>query len=198
MIRVGQCSAGPGTQPRAGGRQLRSELLWDEQSLLSAALVGVRVRLACQHTPACVGGDPGQGAREIWEPPSEERALWKAKPLSLPREQEFFKGCNYRAAEREQPADPTLPGRRPGLEPRRAPRRVPSCLDASGVPQGHPAAFRVTPGAAEVALATFMPTRHESAGFGVAPVQNFCLMAIFLPTLFPFKCEVSPARTPAS
>lgn len=98
MIRVRQCSAGPGTQPRAGGRQLRSELLWDEQSLLSAALVGVRVRLARQHTPACVGGDPGQGAREIWESPSEERALWKAKPLPLPREQEFFKGCNYRAA----------------------------------------------------------------------------------------------------
>lgn len=48
-----------------------------------------------------MGGDPGQGAREIWEPPSEERALWKAKPFPLPREQEFFKGCNYRAAERE-------------------------------------------------------------------------------------------------
>lgn len=110
-----------------------------------------------------MGGDPGQGAREIWEPPPEERALWKADPLPLPREQEFFKGCNYRAAEQRQPADPTLPGRRPGLEPWRAPRRVPSCLHASGVPQGHPAAFGVTPGAAEVSLAT-LPLQFAPLG----------------------------------
>lgn len=33
--------------------------------------------------------------------PSEERALWKANAFPLPREQEFFKACNYRAAEQE-------------------------------------------------------------------------------------------------
>lgn len=68
--------------------------------------------------PAHSGVWVGTLAKVLEKFGSRHRALWKANPLALPREQEFFKGCNYRAAERRQPADPTLPGRRPGLSPR--------------------------------------------------------------------------------
>lgn len=42
--------------PGLGGGSCTADPLWDEQSLVSAALVGPRVRLACQRTPACGWG----------------------------------------------------------------------------------------------------------------------------------------------
>lgn len=142
-----------------------------------------------------VGGDPGQGAREIWEPPSEERALRKAKPFPLPREQEFFKACNYRSAEREA-ARGSHAAAPAGSE---ACAELPACLRAApgthSLLQGKPRASR---GVFGHSAAANHPTRQESGGSGLAPVRDSCLMAIFLPPLFHFKCEVSPARAPAS
>lgn len=42
-------------------------------------------------------------------------------------------------------------------------------------------------------------TQQESSRFGLAPVQDFCLTATFLPpSLFSFQCKVPPDCTPAS
>lgn len=135
-----------------------------------------------------MGGDPGQGAREIWEPPSEERALWKANPFALPREQEFFKACNYRAAEREAASGSHAAGTaaRVGvLAGSEACAELPGCLwGAPGTPsrlQGNPSGRRCVFGNSAAAN---HPTRQESSGIGLAPVQDFCLMAIFLPLSF--------------
>lgn len=103
--------------------------------------------------------------------------------------------------EREQPADPTLPGRRPGLSPgglRGVCRAAWMPLGAPGTPsrlQGSPGGTR---GVFGDSAAADHPTRQESSGFRLAAVQDFCSMVVFLSTLFPFKCKVSPASTPAS
>lgn len=156
MIRVPQCSAAPGTQPRAGGRQLHSEMVWDEQTWFGISRSGGSASET--RMPALSGVWVGTLAKVLEKSGSRHRrsALFGRRSRSLCPESRNFSKAAITAQPLpggRQPADPTLPGRRPGLQPRRAPRRVPGCLDASGVPQGQPAAFGVTPGAAEVSLA---------------------------------------------
>lgn len=82
-------------------------------------------------------GDPGQGAREIWEPPSAECALRKANPFHslCPESRNFSKPAIITLSWRK-PADPTLAGRQPNPDPSKAPWRVPSRPAAFGVPRG--------------------------------------------------------------
>lgn len=154
MIRVQQCSAGPGTQPRAGGRQLR------RGADLGRAVPGLSRSggsASETHMPAHSSMWVGTLAKVLEKSGNRHQrsVLFGRQTLSLcPESRNFSKPAITAPPSGRQPADPTLPGRRPGLEPSRAPRPVPSCLDASGVPQGHPAAFRVTPVTGDVSLAT--------------------------------------------
>lgn len=75
-----------------------------------------------------------------------------------------------------QPADPTLVGRQPSPDPSQALRRVPSRPAAFGCPRDRGCVLRNSGTANH-------PTQQETSGFGLTPVQDFCLMAIFLPSL---------------
>lgn len=123
-------------------------------------------------------GDPGQGAREIWEPQ-------KANPFPLPREQEFFQSLQL---SRRAGGSQQIP-RWWDDSPAQTPHGHRGVRRAARPPSGCPAdGGRFL---CNSAIANHL-TQQESGGFGLTPVQDFCLMAIFPPPSLFFQVQSFP------